>query len=72
MKQLELINFVDAESHQNGIAVVRAGEGEVGLTLSLEEDGDTEVFLRAEDCERLLDALRQALAIAKQKTVLAA
>lgn len=72
MKQLELINFVDVESQQQGFALVRAGQDEVGLTLSLEEDGDTEVFLRAADCERLLDTLQQALSIAKQKTVLAA
>jgi len=71
MEQIKLINFVDAESHQAGVAILRAGLGEVGITLSLEEDGDTEAFLTLHDSQLLLEALQQAIAAA-QGAVLAA
>ena len=64
LTQLDMINFVDVEARSAGFAIVRAGEGEVGLGLSLEDDGDIEVFLRPADCEKLLAALQQAISIA--------
>ena len=65
MQQINLIDFVDIESRQEGIAIVRAGDGEVGLTLSLKEDGDIEVFLGLRECEQLLSSLQEAVSIAK-------
>lgn len=65
MNQIGLINFVDAESYQAGVVIVRAGQGEVGITFSLEEDGDTEAFLTLQDSQLLLEALQQAVAVAQ-------
>ena len=65
MQQISLIDFVDVESRQEGIAIVRAGDGEVGLALSLKEDGDIEVFLGLRECEQLLLSLQEAVSIAR-------
>lgn len=65
MNQIRSLNFVDAESHQSGVAIIRAGQGEIGITLSLEDDGDTEAFLTLHDGELLLEALQQAVAVAQ-------
>ncbi len=69
LQQLEMINFVDVESRSPGFALVRAGEDEVGLTLSLEEDGDIAVFLRPAECEQLLAVLQRAVLIARDAAV---
>jgi hypothetical protein len=71
MQQINLIDFIDMESRQEGIAIVRAGEGEIGLTLSLKEDGDVEVFLGIRECEQLLSSIQKAVSIAKGAVLIA-
>lgn len=62
MKVIDTIHFIDSDSGQEAMAIIRAGEGHIMLCLSLKEDGDIEVALPPTECERLLRALRQALA----------
>ena len=62
MEGIATIGFKDRESADNGTVVIRAQKGIVGLAISLEKDGDLEVFLAPSDCHLVMDALRGALA----------
>jgi len=64
-KELGTIQFLDASSGEEAIAIIRAGEGRIGLCISLRTGGEAQVFLRVEDCEDLVDALRQAIVMAR-------
>jgi hypothetical protein len=61
---IDTINFLDSESGDSGCAIVRAVDGSVGLCLSLESDGDIEVFLSCQETETLIKALQRAIAVA--------
>lgn len=65
MQEIEQIQFVDADSDDQAIVIVRASEGLVGLAVSLMSNGDAEVFMQPLDCEALIVALQRAIAIAK-------
>lgn len=54
------INFVDKDSGQDGLAVVRVEGAVIGLALSLRDDGDIEVFLDKDEAARLAAALTEA------------
>lgn len=64
MNTIAMLDFVDIDSGANGHAYVRASSDLIGLTLSLQSNGDIEVFLRPPDCERLIAALQAALIVA--------
>jgi hypothetical protein len=64
MNAVATIEFRDAVSGDDGIAVVRAAPGVVGLALSLRGDGDIELFLPPDAARPLLDAIRQAVVLA--------
>ncbi|MGH7424881.1 MAG: hypothetical protein ACREJP_01775 [Candidatus Methylomirabilales bacterium] len=57
------MTFVDADSSSKGLAIVRAAGPAIGLTLSLENNGDIEVFLRAQEVYQLIDALKRAVGL---------
>jgi hypothetical protein len=53
------IEFTDLDSGARGFILVRAvTDDAVGLTISLEEDGDVGVFLRREDAAKLAEGLK--------------
>lgn len=56
------ISFRDHAENQDGFAVVRRFEDKVAICLSLEENGDVEVLIEREVVERLIEALRSAIA----------
>jgi len=60
MKNIATLQFIDAETGDDGLAVVRASARAVSLALSLRANGDTEVFLSKQDCRKLIAALEQA------------
>lgn len=62
MRDTATIHFQDATSGDVGLATVRCDERCVGLGLSLQTDGDVEVFLERSDVERLIEALQRAVA----------
>jgi hypothetical protein len=62
MKQIAMINFSDRDSKDEGFLLVKVAANTIGLTLSLKQNGDIEVFFGTEECERLLDALQIAVA----------
>jgi hypothetical protein len=64
MQEIKTIEFIDAESRESGIAVVRADKQVVSLALSLMDDGDIEVFLPLEVCRSLITAMSEGVKIA--------
>ena len=67
MIEIETIRFVDIQSKGEGIAIIRAKEGCVGLCLSSFENGDIEVFLGPENVEKLVAALKEGMLVARGK-----
>ncbi len=63
MWHIALIQLTDQGSGQNGFVVIRAGERQVALGLSLEEDGDIEIVMDREIAEQVEAALRQAIQV---------
>lgn len=61
MKEIATIQFTDAQTGDNALATVRASAEAIGLGLSLRSNGDVEVFLLREDCEKLITALQRAV-----------
>ena len=65
MKEVATIQFIDAESSGEALAIVRATEGRVAVCISAMLDGDIEVVFQTKDCERFLEAIRQGVAISR-------
>ncbi len=64
MQQIGNISFIDLDSGDEAIIIVRAREGRIALTTSLKENGDVAAILNPEDCKHLIDLLSQAIGIA--------
>ena len=64
MQEVDTIHFLDSDSGDDAVAIVRVSAGRVALALSLRADSDTEVVMQPADCEALLRALQQAISIA--------
>ncbi|MGJ4971587.1 MULTISPECIES: hypothetical protein [unclassified Bradyrhizobium] len=58
----EPITFVDKSSGDDACVLVRVVGDSIGLALSLRTDGDIEVFMAAEELDRVIGALQQARA----------
>jgi hypothetical protein len=61
MKEAATITFQQPDNIEAGLVIVRYDEERIGLCISLESDGDLEVFMRKADGRRLLDALKEAV-----------
>jgi hypothetical protein len=57
IKTIVPISFIDQEPGGNAIAIVRQADDRIGLALSLEDDGDIEVFLDSASARQLAEAL---------------
>ena len=68
MKQIATIQFKDAGSNQDAVAIVRAEEGHIALCLSLQNDGDVEALLEPLECQRLSEALQLAIQVAASQS----
>jgi hypothetical protein len=68
MDQIATVEFRDAYSGDEALAIVRAAPGIVGVALSLRSDGDIEVLLPPTAAKALLKALHEALAVATAMT----
>ena len=60
MDQIAQVSFLDPEQGCHALANVRAGSSRVALSLSLETNGDCEVFLSPELARELAQALQMA------------
>jgi hypothetical protein len=54
------VTFLDRNTGDEGVVLVRVIDDVVGLTLSLKRNGDMEVFFGAEELDRVVDALQAA------------
>jgi hypothetical protein len=61
MKEGAMVEFVDLDSRSRGFSLVRYELGIVALTLSLETNGDIEVFLPVDAARALQLALGAAI-----------
>lgn len=57
--------FTDNISGESSFMIVRLADNSIGLGLSLEEDGDVEVFMDTAKCQQLIEWLSTALVKAK-------
>ncbi|NPU09782.1 hypothetical protein HL666_03285 [Bradyrhizobium sp. 83002] len=57
---IDPITFVDTSSGDDACVLVRVVGDSVGLVLSSRTDGDIEVFMAAEELDRVIGALQQA------------
>lgn len=62
MKHIDTIQFVDIDSKDNALVIIRASSNEVGLALSLRKNGDILVVFQKDVCEQVINALQQAIA----------
>jgi hypothetical protein len=60
--QVTTLRFIDADTSDEALAIVRVLEECIGLSLSLRSNGDVEVFLHEADAKRLLNNLSNAVA----------
>jgi len=60
-REISTIKFVDADSGQEALAIVRTDGTCTGLCLSLKDDGDVEVFMNSGDLRALYEALEKAV-----------
>lgn len=61
MKTFATIKFVDKESSDNAIIIVKGDETNVALTISLESNGDVQAIMSKEDARKVLANLKQAV-----------
>ena len=61
MKEAATIEFKDAESSDEAVAIVRYEESRVALCLSLKSNGDFEVVMSKADAGKLAEVLKMAL-----------
>ncbi|MGJ5179930.1 hypothetical protein ACQR16_30475 [Bradyrhizobium oligotrophicum] len=57
---IDPIRFADTASGDEACVLVRVVGDSIGLALSLRTEGDIEVFLAAEELDRVIGALQQA------------
>jgi hypothetical protein len=58
---MQIINFVDQDSNNSGFVSVRKTKNLVGLGISLEHNGDIEVFVDLAIARSLVNAIEKAL-----------
>lgn len=57
-----MMPFVDVDSGSEGFILVRSVEGGLGITMSLRDNGDLEVFLDLPAAGRFLELLKSSIA----------
>jgi hypothetical protein len=62
MADIARITFVDVDSGDDGVVLVRTHNESVGVAVSLRRDGDVEVFLGPNEVNELIEALTAARA----------
>ena len=60
-REIETIEFIDLGSGAPAVAIVRQCEGNVGLTLSIQRNGDLEVMLDTASAQKLADAINERI-----------
>ncbi|MGB7203080.1 MAG: hypothetical protein WBD16_12580 [Pyrinomonadaceae bacterium] len=53
------ITFIDAVTKENAVVIIRQVGGHVGVCISLEENGDVELFLSLQDLGKFISAVQE-------------
>jgi hypothetical protein len=53
------ITFMDAITRENAVVIIRLVDDNVGVCISLEENGDAELFLSPTDLDKFISALQE-------------
>lgn len=64
-----IVEFVDLAEKNKAIVIIMANENGIGITLSLENGGDTEVYMRHAEAKRLVNLLKEALQERKSQVI---
>ena len=59
--EIKTFEFVEQEVMEPAFVIIRAGEGMIGLALTVEKHGDFEVFMSSDDCKKLVKHLGEAI-----------
>jgi hypothetical protein len=63
----QTLKFVDRAEPDEVLVLVRAFPDLITLGLSRCKNGDTEIAISPDECEQVLEALRKAIDVARQK-----
>jgi hypothetical protein len=65
MKEIATLRFIDADSKDEALAIIRASDKLIAIAFALQSDGDFEVFLETQDCRKLVAELQHAISISE-------
>ena len=67
MDEVATLNFIEFDSQDEALIIIRATRDLIGITFSLKENGDVELVLRSEEWQTFLVQFQRALAIAEAR-----
>ncbi len=62
MKEVATIRFIDGDTKEEALAIIRADGDRTVLCLSHKSDGDIEVCMTKDEAKLVIEALQQSLA----------
>ena len=65
MEEIVNFNFADADSGEEVYLSIRAGNNVIALALSIESNGDVEVFMPKDIGKKVVEALTQSLQLSQ-------
>ncbi len=65
-QEIETIRFIDDDTSQEVIVIVRVVAKKIGLCISLEHEGDIEAQIPITECDSVIKALQAAVEWASQ------
>ena len=65
MKQIAKVDFSDLDAKCPGFAIAKAEKGVVGLTLSLQTNGDIDIFVSPGEARAIIRAIEAAVTAAE-------
>ena len=66
MKEVATLNFIDSDSNDEALIIIRAEKDLVAIAFSLKKDGDVVLVLSSGEWQTFLVYLQRALAIAER------
>jgi len=67
MKEVATLNFVDFDSKDEALIIIRAEKDLIAITFSLKKNGDIQLVLSSEEWQTFLVQFQRALAIAEAR-----
>ena len=61
LEEVVTIKFMDTDTNDEAVAIIRYDENSVAVALSLKSGGDIQVVMKKEDAKKLSEALKRAV-----------